>query len=357
MWDTHVGRKILRGSRNLLFVNLAILAALLLWAAISERYLFNVFSGPFPMTSEQLLQAPDPTSSLRYFVRISGVAPLDVGLEDIESTHIGDSGPALYTRSAARYFATPISQRLLLLRTSGRPPGVTCEGELVPIPSALRDSISAALRGSTPLTFDQLFLPYMLDASGFRTWAWFCILLALPLAALSLINIYKAIARLRNPSTSPSYAALQRFGAIVPMTAASIDAELNSAEADMIQEDLTLTPSWLVKETIFGVSITRIDEILWIYQSVTRHSYNFVPTGTSRAIVVCSAFGKRITIDLGRGAKEDAVRDLLLKFQLRVPWVAFGYDAGLDRAFTKARPQFADAISRRREQYLANLQR
>src|SRR5437879_6131128 len=86
MWENTIGRHIRRANRNLLIVNVAIIAALLLWIYSEQRYAYNAFLGPFPTAHEDLARILDPSTVLRYFISVDRLAPLETGLQTVERT-------------------------------------------------------------------------------------------------------------------------------------------------------------------------------------------------------------------------------------------------------------------------------
>ncbi len=90
--------------------------------------------------------------------------------------------------------------------------------------------------------------------------------------------------------------------------------------------------------------VGRIDDLLWAYKKVTKHSVNFIPTGKSFAAELVFA-DRRETIP----GSADGVDGLLAHLATRAPWVVFGYDKELESEVKREPQGFRTAIDARRE--------
>jgi hypothetical protein len=202
------------------------------------------------------------------------------------------------------------------------------------------------------LQFDGVFLPYILDASNFRSDAYW-LLLFVPVAGLALMNIVKAISRSRNVDASPIVRSLRRFSQPPETVAVTIDQDLKTNPDQSSIRSVHLTPSWLLHKSLFGLTVLHWSEIVWAYQKVTSHSYNFIPTGKTYAVIIADEYGRLIEVDAGRWKAKDATTRFLQVLVSQLPWIAVGYTDDLKRDFEKNHAGFVAAVQERRKQYSA----
>jgi len=86
------------------------------------------------------------------------------------------------------------------------------------------------------------------------------------------------------------------------------------------------------------------DEIIWAYKKRTKHSVNFIPTGSSYSLVLRDARGKLLELS----NSEQMVDGYLASLGQQTPWVIFGYDRKLDKLYKKELQSFAQTVSGRR---------
>jgi DUF971 family protein len=81
---TFLDRQVHRTNRNVLLVSLFLIVAVVGYAAVERRYLYNFFAGPFSVSGPQLVTIQQPDSQLRYFVKVTGDDSSDTGLQEVE---------------------------------------------------------------------------------------------------------------------------------------------------------------------------------------------------------------------------------------------------------------------------------
>ena len=347
MWDTVIGRHIRRANRNLFLVNTGLVLGVFAVAALSSRYLYNFAFGPFPVDSQALETNGDPGRSLEYYVTVRGDWTKPTGLQDVEQTLNKSSGKVESERVTADYVVTKVGDRLLLVKlppNQGTP--TSFSGALTTIPADARAHLGALAPagGGGPL------LPAMLDATGFRTPGFVGLAVGVPLLLLGLWNVARAVLRWSDSDRHPIARRLMRFGPPEEV-AERIDNEVRTQPDTFRLGPALLTPSWLLRPTFFGLEVRHLGEVLWVYQKVTRHSVNFIPTGKSYAAVVRDRHGGTLEVVGG----EKGVLQFLQEVVHRAPWVIGGYNQQLDRAWTKDRDELIAAVDERRREYLRRL--
>lgn len=97
------------------------------------------------------------------------------------------------------------------------------------------------------------------------------------------------------------------------------------------QNGFTLTEHWIIQESWFDFFVISYTEILWVYIKETKHSVNFIPTGTTysiqiryRLINTHNPHDTIMEIDF-QSSKEEASNCFLI-IQNNAPWAFFGFD-------------------------------
>ena len=158
MWENVIGRHIIRCNRNLLLVNAGVLTALLLWAGVSERYLYNCFNGPFHTTHNALINITNPDNLRRYFVSIDQLEPLETGLQDIETTKNKSTQEVKSRKVTATYFAAPLTEsRVLLIKSPTSTSSSAYQGSLIAVPNDVRVYFQRELLDPKKRQFDDVF--------------------------------------------------------------------------------------------------------------------------------------------------------------------------------------------------------
>ena len=88
----------------------------------------------------------------------------------------------------------------------------------------------------------------------------------------------------------------------------------------------------------------RRDEIVWAYKKRTKHSVNFIPTGSSYSLLVRDARGKLPELS----NSEQLVNSYLASLAEQTPWVIFGYNGKLEKLYKKELQSFVQTVSDRR---------
>ena len=358
MWDNVVGRHIRRCNRNLLLVNALILAALVLLGFANFRYLLNCFQGPFPVNSSTLDKITDPTREAHYYVSVDNLSVVETGLQWVEDRVDEYTHDVKSQKIMATFFLAKGTRPLIVKSPSGS--GAThYTGALIPVPAEVRAYFQKEFLDKTHRQFDDVFAPFMLDATGFRDDAYIGLAICIPIGLLAAWNVSKAVARIQNVQNSPIYKWLGHYEQSPELVAQAIDDELkNYKDCPSISSNLllrpcsmTLLPSWLLHKSFFHFTTMRLNEIVWVHQKVTKHSVNFIPTGKTFAILIYDANGRTVEVDAGRRS-EQKISGFAAALQTRIPWVAFGYSNELKNLYKKSRRDFAETVRARRIEYL-----
>lgn len=89
------------------------------------------------------------------------------------------------------------------------------------------------------------------------------------------------------------------------------------------------------------------ENILWAYQHVVKHSYNFIPTGKTYSLMVKLADGKTVEMGMRNKKKSEETLDYMAR---TLPYIYIGYDPQWMTMFSSNRQAMIQAVSGRRMQ-------
>ncbi len=264
-----ITKHIQRSNRNLLAANVCLLLSLMAVILSNQRYLYNLFWGPFPMDSQALLATKNPETNSKYFVTIRGEQSLDTNVQEVSKRVDKYTGETKSESVTANYLALVVNKRLLLVKAGDNKKATEFTGSLVTIPEDARTKIISDIESQNP-RLRNVFLPVMLEVSDFRVWGYWLFGLGIPLAALGIWNLNRVAHRRKNPDKHPIMQSLTRFGATEAI-AAQIDAEVQMEANNSTVGSIVITPSWLLKSSTFDLNIVNLNELVWVYKKVTTH--------------------------------------------------------------------------------------
>lgn len=338
MHGTFLDRQIHRTNRNLLLVSLILIVAVVGYAVIERRYLYNFFAGPFQVSGPQLVTIQQPSSQSRYFVKVKGDDSSDTGLQEVERESEG--GTVKRETVKAKYSILLLNKHLLIVKSGPNESGTVFTGELSELPSDVRSNIVTPLIKEHP-TANQAFLPFMLDTTGFRDEGYIALAIGIPAFALASWLIAKVMRRRADVSTHPVVERACIYGNLADV-AQQFDIELQGNTTKIGRA--IITQSWVFLPSRFGLSICRIPDLIWAYKKVTKHYTNFIPTGKTYDVIMYDRFGKPLQMQ-ARQKKIDALLALLAE---RAPWAVFGYSNDLSTALRTNWGGFIAAVDQRK---------
>jgi hypothetical protein len=331
--DTYISKQVRRSNRNLVLAQCAILIGVGVFVLLNWRYVYNFIAGPFPADKDQLATIADPDKSLRYFFSINGDKSFESGLTEVErETNTGRE------TTKAHYVLLTMGDKLLVVKASPGDSGWHFDGGLEQLRSDVRSQVEAPFVEQYPESL-RMFLPTMLDATGFRNDGFWALAVCVPLVGIAVWYLRVALMRRRQPSRHPIVAWLSSFGDLNQLV--SIDAEFLGATKI---GKATTTASWIFVPTIFGLKVARIEGLTWVYEKVTRHYHTFIPTGKTYAAVLWDRSGRALEID-GRKKKVEQLVNVVLD---RAPWVAVGFNNDLEQLSKSDWAGFVSAVDQRR---------
>ena len=335
-----------RANRNLILVNGAIAALVILTFAMNSRYCANFLLGCEPISATELATLKSPDQRWRNFVKVSGTKSFNTGYRDIVE-HV--------EKASGRVVSTDIKDEYILLRVAGNillvkaPPGqgrLEYSGELVPTTDQVNSDLLA------PLAVEQadvraMVLPFTLNAADYRDNGYTILIVGLPFFALAAWNALKAARRSSEPQLAPVWKNLAAFGNAEQLSQ-QIEAELQPAMLRTYGK-LQISPQWMVRRKLFSTWVSPVADLVWVYKKVTKHSVNFIPTGKTYSVVLVGRHRQRTEEQM----KEKAVNELLGDLAGRVPWALFGFDQKLEQTWRKTPGNVIATVDSRYQQYKA----
>ncbi len=336
MKDTIIGRQIRRCNRNLLLANLGVIALLLMLLVGNQRYLYNCIAGPFPISADQIQDVGFGTKKEFFVISDLGQAT-DTGVY-IAHTRNGRE------ESREHIYVALAGDRFFLIKSSSSSVSSPYRGVLSFATQDIRSLFNVELKkdGSE---FHQRFMPYMLILTNYRFEAYVSFAIGLVVLALCLYNVKNALLRIEDPTHSPVYHAVARYGDNVDELATAVHTEATASDVQKYGA-FTLTRSWLLHKTFFSFTPFHLYDIVWLYTKQTQHYSYFIPTGKSHAIVIADMIGRTAEADLGRGkSKQKNTETFIAELRSRIPWVMAGYSKDLENLYKKHLSDFVTLVS------------
>src|SRR5882724_10913161 len=309
MWDDFISRQIRRTNRNLFRCGGAILTVLGLLLAAGWRDTYNFLFGPFPVQNSALVTISNPDSPKHYFLKVRGEESFSTGMREVEA----DNHQLEFT------------------------------GILTAVPAELLNGVVRAEEAKDP-ALKGAFLPFMLDATGFRKgdnlWV------AIAGAGFGLLGVFLtglSFRRQFQPESHPLLTQLAKYGGLQDVRM-RIDSEIRSEGGGEKFGAMQITTNWLIHAAAYKTNVMATQDVVWTYPKVTKHYHNGIPTGKSYSAIIYDSKGQSLEIS----GKKDSVPKLLESLQRRMPWVLVGFSKELEALWLKEKPQFFQLIEERR---------
>jgi hypothetical protein len=337
MWHGFIGQRIAATNKTLHRSGVVLVAAALALCAYGAKTFINVKQGPTKFTEAQLTAIGNPNLQFRDFVAVEGRNTISTGITAIEKTT--RNGVVESQKTTGEYMATIVGKHILVVRAK---PGDIRENYTGAIKSLPDDLKKAVFSGMADPDLQAATLPVMLDATasyGEESILGYVVVGALVLSGLWMFLLSKK--RTEMPERHPLCKALSQYGplhSVVPQ----VDADVASGTATF--SSATFSRDWILSCWLTQVAVMRRDEVIWAYKKRTKHSVNFIPTGSSYSLVLRDARGKLLELS----NSEKYVDGYLASLAEQTPWVIFGYDRKLEKLYKKQLQSFVQTVSDRR---------
>lgn len=320
--------QVLRATRNSLIWNGISLGLLLAIIWLTGDYLYYFFRGPAAVSDQQLLAAIERNGqrSLIEYVELRDRKLLPTNWQEV-TTRDG----ALHTEFP--FFLLPVGEQAMILvlaqsEHDGRhlvgPLGGTRE---------LDQRVIKAVIDQHPEYAGRILPVVLSNVAAFNVAGYVLLAFLIPWGSYCLWNVIRAVMARVNPSTHPIETQLAKLGDQATL-AASINDEMRLGPIEQIGK-ACLTPSWVLRPTVFSARCVRLEDVVWAYQ-VNQTSETFV--------VLCQQNGKIVTILLKPAQAEATVATIAR----RVPWAFIGYDTSRWKQWQKNRASIIEQANARR---------
>jgi hypothetical protein len=243
----------------------------------------------------------------------------------------------------AEFVALMVENRLLLVKAPANNHQVQFTGTLMAVPAEIQNGIIHASEVENP-DLKGAFLPFMLDATGFRKGDNLWLAAAgIGLGALGLVLVGIPLRRQLQPDQHPLFKQLERYGSLQDVRM-RIDSEMRSEGGGEKFGAMQITTNWLVHAPAYKTNIMATKDVVWAYPKVTKHYHNGIPTGKSYSAIIRDSKGQSLEVS----GKKDSVPKLLESLQRRMPWVLVGFSKELEALWLKEKPKFLQLVEQRR---------
>jgi hypothetical protein len=335
MWDDFVAHQIRRTNRNLLILGTALLAIIAAIVSFTWREVYNYIFGPFPIQTSELTAIWNPDQPKRYFLKVQGEKSFSTGMRVVDADH--------KENVRAVVVALVVGKRLLLVKTPSDSHQLEFKGALTAMPPEVQSGTVDAIEKKYP-NLKGAFLPFMLDATGFRDSD--SILVAVfgfLLTGMGLFLVGLSILRMATPEKHPLFAKLERYGQLQDVRM-RIDSDMRSEGGGEKFGGLHITTNWLIHAAAYKTHVMSARDVVWAYLKITKHYHNGIPTGKTYSAIIRDSKGQSVEVS----GKKDSVPKLLEAMQRRMPWIFIGYTKELDALWHKEKPKFYQLMEQRR---------
>jgi len=174
------------------------------------------------------------------------------------------------------------------------------------------------------------------------TWVPLAIALGFLIAAIAAYR--KRQHRITDPGKHPVMEWLAGYGdpAVVRQ---QIENEIRQAKPLRFGSAL-VTESWILVPSRWSMWLMNLNSVAWVYQKVTQHSTNGIPTGKTYQACFRSKEGAQFDLKLSKKNAEAFLRLI----NDRQPWAILGFSDEKQKAYTSDRANFVAVVNQRRNE-------
>jgi hypothetical protein len=152
-----------------------------------------------------------------------------------------------------------------------------------------------------------------------------------------------AMTRFLDPLKDPTIWTVRRRGETeFGDTSRSIEREY-CGKPFLTSAGISVTENYVVLNQYFTFEAHFFDDLLWAYKCATKHSVNFIPTGTTHSAILVFYSG---TIEIPLSDRD--VDRLMIYSQERSPWAFIGFSDELETLLAEKPGEFLTHVERRR---------
>ncbi len=326
MRDGFVLKQIQKYNRRLL-----IITAILICLAVTSgneliKYRYNLQKGPFEITVRQLNRIQTVDSLRKYYVTVKGQK-----LYRISKNH--------------DFYLLELGHSFLMIKGKLDEDSLEFSGELKDLSDDYRKKLNKALNimsgeGQNP---KMLIYPVFLEEGRLQTRRntdyWLFVLLL----ALIIRNVIVVLKRNSDPTLHPSCKYLSKFGSAETIID-NIDNEMIKAEAAFEKFSPLVTDSWIINKRFLKLQFIALSDVVWVYQKVTSHRYNFLPVGKTYELIIYTKDQEVHELRAQNGLMgEEAIE----RIGSNAPWAFTGYSEKLQMMWKEKRSDLIQIVQER----------
>ena len=347
MWQGFIGTEIQRTNRNLLLANLGMVGIPIAIGVCGWSYWGTFFGGPKLVSNQDLISAP--SNYIGRYVKVIGSAHLETGMQEISQRKSKSTGEVKSETVTARIIALklsgdlPNSERAIFVKIQN-------EAAASNFATGTIESMSTFIEQEIQSSPDRnLILPVTLNTDDdFYLPGYFSLAIGITGGIIGAINLAKWKQRQDRNQLHPIVKKLTSHGD-AEYVSQQIEQELN--RPSVISHGQTkISDRWMLQKSTFGLKITKLVDIIWIYFQVTSHRVNGIPTGKTYTTICYDRDGNKVEMP---GA-ELQVMELATQIHARVPWAIIGYSDEIKLAWEKDRVNTIAAVDNARQEFEAD---
>jgi len=342
MWNGFIGQLIATTTKNLQRWSIALFWAAVATTLYNSRTFFNVMRGPAQYDETQLASMGGPTFTLRNYATVEGTDTVSTDITEVVTRTT--NGKEESKTTTGEYMAMIVGSRILVVKTRPDEKAEKYTGTIVSLPDDFKSKFFSDLNDPK---LQHATLPLMLDAS--EKYGDDLVLGEILIGILlpgTLWTYIKSKRRSEHPETHPLCKVLSQYGSLYTIVP-EIDAEARNAMSTLT--GVTFTANWVILCSLTSTVAMHRGDIIWAYKKRTKHSVNFIPTGTTYSLVLRDSRGKLVEIS----SAETNIDAYLNSLADQTPWVIFGYNKKLDKIYKKERSAFAEIVLARKTSMVA----
>jgi len=315
-----------RVNRDVVLLGLGLLLAATALTGVHFERMRSVTFGPPTVEFVELAKAAAASDLALHWATVQGARAIDTGFE-------------LVDKNGGSFVALESGEFLLLVKVKQLSSALRFRGQLVDIPSNVRDEVIASINNKYPNT-EGHFLPVMMVESGLGKYEAAIGFTTLALIVMGLFLIHRGAKGMEEPHR---YYSLRRVVGWNDLREVldSVDKEILDAKNRLDIGNVVLTPSWLVARGLFTLEMAELNEIVWLFKK-PRTPWDILPRSV---LTFYFEKGERLELTLW---DRDCDR-LISEIAIRVPWIVTGYNKNIEVLWISDRRAFLAELHARRE--------
>jgi len=170
---------------------------------------------------------------------------------------------------------------------------------------------------------------------------------AIILVGIAIYQFYLVKIRYKNITIHPDFQALLRYDEPEKIIL-QFEKEIQAKKRLYEESGYSVLPNYIVIDKIYRYHVLYKAEIVWVYLLRTKHSVNFIPTGSTYEVIINVNDGRTFQVKCSR---EEESKELMEAIAKIAPFAIFGYSDEL-KAYWQTNPVgFINEVYFRQREY------